>query len=96
MNINPRGESSVRQTCPQGALGGGPGQRAKLDSAKIIRRAADGTTQEIPVPLKQMLQAKAKDVNMQAEDILFVPGRSMMAITTIIQVAAGLATRVPF
>jgi hypothetical protein len=28
---------------------------------------------EVPVPLKKLLQAKASDVPLQAEDILFVP-----------------------
>jgi polysaccharide export outer membrane protein len=78
------------------ALGGGPGQRAKLDASKILRRNSDGTTEEIPVPLKQILSAKSKDINMQAEDILFVPGRSVMAIQTILQLATGMALRAPF
>jgi polysaccharide export outer membrane protein len=77
------------------ALSGGPSQRAKLDSAKLVRKTDSGT-QEIPVPLKQILSAKAKDIEMRPDDILFVPGRNALAIQTILQMATGLALRAPF
>jgi polysaccharide export outer membrane protein len=77
------------------AISGGPTGHAKLDGAKIIRRA-NGATEEIRLPLKEILTAKAKDVEMMPEDILFVPGRNITAIQTILGMATGLAMRVPF
>jgi polysaccharide export outer membrane protein len=76
------------------ALSGGPSQRAKLDGAKLVRKTESGT-QEIAVPLKQILSAKAKDIEMKPDDILFVPGRNALAIQTILQMATGLAIRAP-
>ncbi|MGH9556756.1 MAG: polysaccharide biosynthesis/export family protein, partial [Terriglobales bacterium] len=54
------------------ALAGGNNSHASLDNAKLIRRTANGPT-EVPIPLKKILSAQAADVNMQPEDILFVP-----------------------
>ena len=76
------------------ALSGGPSQRAKLDGAKLVRRTAGGT-EEIAVPLKQILAAKSKDIEMKPDDILFVPGRSTLALQTILQMATGMALRAP-
>jgi polysaccharide biosynthesis/export protein len=57
------------------ALAGGTTSTAKLSGARIIRKGPSGLT-EVPVPLKQLLRAKADDMQMQAEDILFVPTSS--------------------
>jgi polysaccharide biosynthesis/export protein len=57
------------------ALAGGTNRTAKLNSAKILRKGPMGVS-ETPVPLKKILQAKAADVTMEAEDILFVPSSS--------------------
>ena len=54
------------------ALAGGTTRTAKLGSARIIRKGAAGMS-ETPVHLKQILEAKAPDMAMQADDILFVP-----------------------
>ena len=54
------------------ALAGGPTPTAKLNGARIIRKGSSGLS-EVPVPLKPLLQAKASDIPMEAEDILFVP-----------------------
>jgi polysaccharide export outer membrane protein len=54
------------------ALAGGANSTAKLGGARIIRKGPSGLT-ETPVPLKKLLQAKADDIQMQADDILFVP-----------------------
>lgn len=79
------------------ALAGGNNSHAALDNAKLIRRTATGP-QEIPVPLKKILSAQAPDVNMQPEDILFVPaskGKKAIARTmeAIIQIATGASLR---
>jgi len=54
------------------ALAGGTNHTAKLSAAKIIHKGPQGMA-ESPVHLKQILEAKAPDVPMQADDILFVP-----------------------
>ena len=54
------------------ALAGGANHTAKMGGARIIRKGPDGMT-ETKVPLKKMLEAKAPDINLQADDILFVP-----------------------
>lgn len=54
------------------ALAGGTTRTAKLNGTRIIRRGPNGMT-ETPVELKRILQAKAHDIPMQADDILFVP-----------------------
>ena len=82
------------------ALAGGPNHTAKLDGARIIRKSngPNGMTETV-VPLKKMLRAKAADVPLQADDILFIPvsgarvvaGRSFeaaMALTTAVGIYA--------
>ena len=54
------------------ALAGGTTRTANLGGARIIHRGSDGLS-ETPVELKKILRAKAPDVKMQADDILFVP-----------------------
>ena len=76
------------------ALAGGTTGTAKLSGTRIIRKAPAGLT-EIPVPLKKVLEAKADDIALQAEDILFVPtsARKMISGRTA-EAAAQLATGV--
>jgi polysaccharide export outer membrane protein len=54
------------------ALAGGTTRTANLGGTRIIHRGPDGLS-ETPVELKKILRAKAPDVTMQADDILFVP-----------------------
>jgi polysaccharide biosynthesis/export protein len=56
------------------ALAGGANRTAKLNDARILRKS-DGPNglSETPLKLKKMLEAKAPDVTLQANDILFVP-----------------------
>ncbi|MFZ0299483.1 MAG: polysaccharide biosynthesis/export family protein [Candidatus Sulfotelmatobacter sp.] len=54
------------------ALTGGTNHTAKLGGVRIIRKGPAGIT-ETRVPLKKMLEAKAPDITLQADDILFVP-----------------------
>ena len=56
------------------ALAGGANRTAKLNDTRILRKA-DGPTgmTETKLPLKKMLEAKAPDVTLEANDILFVP-----------------------
>ena len=54
------------------ALAGGTNHTAKVAGTRIIRKGPTGMS-ETKVPLKKMLEAKAPDMNLQADDILFVP-----------------------
>jgi len=54
------------------ALAQGTNAKAALNKSKVIRKGPNGT-EEILVPLKKMLAAKAPDVKLQADDVLFVP-----------------------
>jgi polysaccharide biosynthesis/export protein len=77
------------------ALAGGTNRTAKMGGTRIIRKGPTGMTETL-VPLKKMLEAKAPDVTLQADDILFVPlsgvrvaaGRGLDAA---ISAATGLA-----
>ncbi len=80
------------------ALAGGTTRTAKLGGVKILRKGPGGMS-ETPVELKKILQAKAPDLSLQADDILVVPssagkilaGRALeaaMQAATILSVAA--------
>jgi polysaccharide export outer membrane protein len=76
------------------ALAGGTNHTAKLGGARIIRKGAAGMT-ETRVEIKKMLEAKAPDVTLQADDILFIPvsaGRVVAGRT--FEAAMAMATAV--
>src|SRR5436305_2415415 len=62
------------------ALAGGTARFAKLSEVRILRKGPAGVN-EVPVPLKKILQAKADDVPLQPEDILFVPTSARKMLT---------------
>jgi len=73
----------------------GPTELAALNRASVLRKNSSGTEQ-IAIDLKQMLNAKAKDIAMQDGDILFVPGRrgryaATSSLQTIFAIATGVA-----
>jgi polysaccharide biosynthesis/export protein len=55
------------------ALAGGTNHTAKMNGVRIIRKGPSGIITETKVPLKKMLEAKAPDVALKGDDILFVP-----------------------
>ena len=65
------------------ALASGPGQGASLNKSRIIRRTANGI-QELPISLKQIMAGKAPDPPLQAEDIVYVPGRKSYPIVSTV------------
>ena len=86
-----RGGLTVMQAV---ALAGGTTQTSKLNGAKIIRKA-DGAMTETPVEIKKILEAKAPDVSMRADDILFVPSSAKKIIgRRSIDAAIQMATAV--
>jgi polysaccharide export outer membrane protein len=77
------------------ALAGGTNHTAKLGGIRIIRKSPAGMT-ETRIPLKKMLEAKAPDITLQADDILFVPLSGVRSaadtgINAAISATAGLA-----
>jgi polysaccharide export outer membrane protein len=55
------------------ALAAGPTRGAALSHTRVIRRTATGGLESKDVDLKKIMQAKATDLEVQAEDIVFVP-----------------------
>jgi len=77
------------------AMAQGANPTAKLDGARLIRRTGD-QRQELPIALKKILASKAADVELQADDILFVPNSSAKSamhrgLEAIVQAATGVA-----
>lgn len=77
------------------ALAEGTKRTAALGKARLIRRGTGGV-EEIPVPLDKIYGAKAQDVRLQADDILFIPGSAsrsagMKTLETILQTIPGAA-----
>jgi polysaccharide biosynthesis/export protein len=73
----------------------GTNSTASLNSAKIIRKGPNGP-HELPLQLKKILNAKAPDIQLQAEDIIFVPGNAAKGaakrgMEAVIQIATGMA-----
>lgn len=78
------------------ALAGGTNHTAKMSGVRIIRKTPAGMT-ETPVQLKKMLEAKAPDVTLQADDILFIPvsgGRVLAARTFEAAMSAATAVSI--
>jgi polysaccharide export outer membrane protein len=81
------------------ALAQGTNPTAAKGSAKLIRTTSAGR-QELPINLKKILTAKATDLAMQDNDILFVPSsaakNAMKDIETALPTAAAASIyRVP-
>jgi polysaccharide export outer membrane protein len=74
------------------ALAGGTLRTSSLKGTKILRSTADGM-QEIPIPLNKILEAKARDPYLEAQDILFIPNSAgKQAAITAAQAAVAVAT----
>ena len=80
------------------SLAEGSGPNAKLKAAKILRPqpGSTGVPKELPVDLKAILEGKAPDQPLYANDVLFVPNSAASsgvkrAGEVLLQVATGLA-----
>ena len=76
------------------ALAQGTNTTAKLDRARLIRRTGN-QREDVPIALKKILASKSPDINMQADDILFVPNSSAKSalhrgLEAIVQTATGV------
>jgi polysaccharide biosynthesis/export protein len=77
------------------ALAGGVNHTAKLGGVSLIRKTPSGSMTETRVALKKMLEAKSPDVNLQADDILFVPMSGIkVAAGKTVDVAMSAATAI--
>ncbi|HEX2713649.1 MAG TPA: polysaccharide biosynthesis/export family protein [Candidatus Acidoferrales bacterium] len=78
------------------ALAGGLRSTAKPRQAVILRKNSDtGQRQEVPVDVSKILERKAEDVRLQANDILFVPDSTgKKALRRTGEIALGLASGV--
>lgn len=89
-------ENNERMTVLQAlAMAGGANTTASLNGSRVIRQAPDGL-KEIPIPLKQILTAKADDSPLLPGDVLFVPrsaGKSAArrGAEAILQITTGVA-----
>lgn len=77
------------------AMAGGTNSTASLDSSRVIRKGPAGI-QEIAMPLKRILSAKAEDTPLRPGDVLFVPrstGKSAArrGAEAILQITTGIA-----
>jgi polysaccharide export outer membrane protein len=79
------------------AMAQGANATAALDRAKLIRKTGpDSHPQESLISLKSILSAKSPDINLQPEDILFVPVSGAKAagrrtIDAILETISGMA-----
>ena len=82
------------------ALAQGTNPNAALNAARLIRKTPEGS-KDVPLPLKQILAAKAPDPQLQPDDVVFVPGSAGMSAAkrgaeAILQMATGIAIwRIP-
>ena len=77
------------------ALAQGLNPTAASRSVRIIRKNS-GKLEEIPVELKQIMEAKAPDISLESEDVLFVPtstskSAARKSLESIVEVATGMA-----
>ncbi|MGO9127650.1 MAG: polysaccharide biosynthesis/export family protein [Terriglobales bacterium] len=61
------------------ALAAGTNRTAALNNSKLIRKSVTGR-EEIPLPLKKILQNKSADMTLNDGDILFVPSSTAKSI----------------
>jgi polysaccharide export outer membrane protein len=77
------------------ALAGGWDKMAALSSARILRSDGGPTREQIPANIKKIMENKAKDVQLQPDDILYVPNSLTRQIGARgIETAIGLGTGV--
>lgn len=91
--LNERESMSALQAL---ALAGGLDRAASPQNARVLRAAANAPSRlELPVDLKKILDSRAEDVPLKADDILFIPASApkkaaLRAIEAAIQAGTGL------
>jgi len=77
------------------AMAHGTNTTAKLKSARLIHKA-NSSPQDTPIPLDKILAGKSPDLELQADDVVFVPNSVAKAVTrrtleAALQAATGIA-----
>ena len=77
------------------ALAGGNSPLAALDRAQIVRQVK-GAREAVPISVKKILDGRNKDLRLQPQDILFIPGSTgknaaTRSVEAIMQAAVGVA-----
>ena len=77
------------------AMAHGTNPTAKLKSARLIHKA-NSSPQDTPIPLDKILSAKSPDLELQPDDVVFVPNSVAKAVTrrtleAALQAATGIA-----
>jgi len=77
------------------AMAHGTNSTASLKSARLIRKA-HSNPRDVPIPLDAILAAKSPDLELQPDDIVFVPTSTAKTVTrrsleAILQAATGIA-----
>ncbi|HTA42907.1 MAG TPA: polysaccharide biosynthesis/export family protein [Bryobacteraceae bacterium] len=91
--LGERRQMSVLQAL---ALSEGLGPSARADEARILRANGTDSRTELPVNLKKILAGQTNDVEMQSNDILFVPVNGakrlgVRALETMVSIGTGIA-----
>ena len=63
------------------SMAGGFTQTASRGIARILRTQPDGARTEVPINLKKILNGKAEDMTLAANDVLFVPDSKKKIVT---------------
>jgi polysaccharide export outer membrane protein len=75
----------------------GANPTAALGKTRIVRKTESGPPKEVMVDLKKIMQAKAPDVRLQAEDVVFIPTSTPKnvgerTLQSIVGIATGVVT----
>jgi polysaccharide export outer membrane protein len=62
------------------ASAGGLMGTAKAGKSVVIRQSEDGTTKQIPIDVKKLLQGKTEDMVLDTNDVVFIPGSTTKTI----------------
>jgi len=65
------------------AMAAGPTRTAVLNGTKMIRHTPEGL-KDVPLPLKKILEAKIPDIELQPDDIIWVPNSKTKGIASSI------------
>jgi polysaccharide biosynthesis/export protein len=63
------------------AMAAGPTRMAALNKSKIIRHTPEGL-KDMPLPFKKVLEAKVPDIQLQADDIIWIPNSKTASLAT--------------
>src|SRR6185437_8196593 len=64
------------------SLAQGTLMQAKIGGMRVIRREPDGTYKDIPVDYKQVMKGKHPPLELEAQDIVYVPVSKIKSVFT--------------